>query len=128
MGAARLAGRHGSRVSQPSWPRKEEKADIDKLLEENAQPRELVIQLTKLAIKNIVDPAPQASCHRLSTVQRVMDLEGWRMFGGSAERRTCFGCRAGRRVDGGAMPSDGRRLRVGLREETTLVARLREAI
>ncbi len=32
-------------------------ADIGKLLEENAQLRELVIQLTKIAIKNIVDPA-----------------------------------------------------------------------
>jgi hypothetical protein len=32
-------------------------ADIGKLLEENAQLRELVIQLTKIAIKNITDPA-----------------------------------------------------------------------
>jgi hypothetical protein len=61
MGVARLAGRHESRVSQPSWPRKEEKADIDKLLEENAQLRELVIQLTKLTIKNIVDPMRQVN-------------------------------------------------------------------
>jgi hypothetical protein len=62
MGVARLASRHGSRVGPPSWPRqevKEVKADIDKLLEENAQLRELVIQLTKLAIKNIIDPTRQ---------------------------------------------------------------------
>jgi hypothetical protein len=59
MGVARLASRHGSRVGPPSWPRQEVKADIDKLLEENAQLRELVIQLTKLAIKNIVDPTLQ---------------------------------------------------------------------
>ena len=61
MGMARLASLHGSRASPPSCPRGEEKADIDKLLEENARLRELVIQLTKLAIKNIVDPARQVN-------------------------------------------------------------------
>jgi hypothetical protein len=68
MGVARLAGRHRSRAGPPSWPREEEKADIDKLREENAQLRELVIQLTKLAIKNIVDPpsAPRPKAHSVN--------------------------------------------------------------
>ena len=61
MGVARLASWHGSRVGPPLWPREEEKADIHRLLEENAQLRELVIQLTKLAIKNIVDPTRQVN-------------------------------------------------------------------
>jgi hypothetical protein len=60
MGVARLASWHGSRAGPPSWPREEEKADIDKLLEENAKLRELVIQLTKLAIKKVVDPTRQS--------------------------------------------------------------------
>lgn len=54
MGEGRLARRHGSRGEGIGWPREQGKADIDRLLEENAQLRELVIQLTKLAIKNIV--------------------------------------------------------------------------
>jgi hypothetical protein len=56
MGDARLASWHGSRAGPPSWPRVEEIADVDKLLEENARLRELVIQLTKIAINNILDP------------------------------------------------------------------------
>jgi hypothetical protein len=34
---------------------------IGKLLEENAQLRKLVIQLTKIAIKNIMEPARQVN-------------------------------------------------------------------
>lgn len=58
MGDVRLARR--SRANATAWPRAQEVADIDRLLEENAQLRELVIQLTKLAIKNIVTPPRRA--------------------------------------------------------------------
>jgi hypothetical protein len=46
---------------KPLLSRATENADIGKLLEENAQLRELVIQLTKIAIKNITDPARRVS-------------------------------------------------------------------
>ena len=59
MGDVRLARR--SRGDSATWPRAQETADIDRLLEENAQLRELVIQLTKLAIKNIVTPPRRAN-------------------------------------------------------------------
>ncbi len=61
MGDARLARRHAQPNGKPSWPHARDNADINKLLEENAQLRELVIQLTKIAIKNIVDPAPRTN-------------------------------------------------------------------
>jgi hypothetical protein len=61
MRDARLMRRQASANDTPSLPRAAENADLSKLLEENAQLRELVIQLTKIAIKNIVDPAPRVS-------------------------------------------------------------------
>ena len=59
MGVAQLGRRRRSRARPPAGPREEEKADIDKLLEENAQLRELVVKLTKLALKTMIDPTPQ---------------------------------------------------------------------
>jgi hypothetical protein len=59
MRVAQLGRRRRSRADPPAGPREEEKADIDKLLEENAQLRELVVQLTKLALKTMIDPTPQ---------------------------------------------------------------------
>ncbi len=57
MRDARPARRQAPANHQPLLSRATENADISKLLEENAQLRELVIQLTKIAIKNITDPA-----------------------------------------------------------------------
>jgi hypothetical protein len=57
MRDARLARRHIPLNDKAPLPHAAANADIGKLLEENAQLRELVIQLTKIAIKNIVDPA-----------------------------------------------------------------------
>ena len=59
MGAAQLGRRRRSRAGPPAGPREEEKADIAKLLEENAQLRELVVKLTKLALKNMINRTPQ---------------------------------------------------------------------
>jgi len=56
MGEPRLPRRQPSRADSATWVREQGKADVDRLLEENAQLRELVIELTKLAIKNIVTP------------------------------------------------------------------------
>jgi hypothetical protein len=57
MRDTRLARRQAPTNGKLLLPRAPESADIGKLLEENAQLRELVIQLTKIAIKNITDPA-----------------------------------------------------------------------
>lgn len=57
MRDARLSRRNAQRAQGATWQRGQEQADIDRLdqlREENAQLRELVIQLTKLAIKNIM--------------------------------------------------------------------------
>ncbi len=40
---------------EPPIPRDDEHTDINALIEENACLRELVIQLSKLVIKNVVD-------------------------------------------------------------------------
>jgi len=61
MRAARLTRQQVPANDAPSLPLAAENVDLSKLLEENAQLRELVIQLTKIAIKNIVDPAPRVS-------------------------------------------------------------------
>jgi hypothetical protein len=61
MRAARLTRQQVPANDTPSLPLAAENVDLSKLLEENAQLRELVIQLTKIAIKNIVDPPPRVS-------------------------------------------------------------------
>jgi hypothetical protein len=61
MRAARLTRQQVPENDTPSLPLAAESVDLSKLLEENAQLRELVIRLTKIAIKNIVDPAPRVS-------------------------------------------------------------------
>ena len=57
MRDTRLTRRQAPANDKPLLSGATESADIGKLLEENAQLRELVIQLTKIAIKNITDPA-----------------------------------------------------------------------
>jgi hypothetical protein len=57
MRDTRLTRRQAPANDRSLLSRAPESADIGKLLEENAQLRELVIQLTKIAIKNITDPA-----------------------------------------------------------------------
>jgi hypothetical protein len=57
MGDEKLARLHAGSNGKPSLLPVHDETDVAKLLEENAQLRELVIQLTKIAIKNIVDPA-----------------------------------------------------------------------
>lgn len=52
----RLSPRRGSHVDPQQWSRERDQKDVAALLEENAQLRELVVQLTKLVIKNIIDP------------------------------------------------------------------------
>jgi|AmaraimetFIIA100_FD_contig_31_10400984_length_545_multi_4_in_0_out_0_1 hypothetical protein len=44
-----------SRASASQSPREQKSKDFDALREENAQLRELVVQLTKLVMKNIVE-------------------------------------------------------------------------
>jgi hypothetical protein len=61
MGDVRLARRHVQPNGKSSLPAVPDNVDVGKLLEENAQLRELVIQLTKIAIKNIMEPARQAN-------------------------------------------------------------------
>ena len=54
--AVRLLPERSHHANSLQWPREHKPKDVDALLEENFQLRELVVQLTKLVIKNIVDP------------------------------------------------------------------------
>jgi len=53
--AVRLLPERKSRASASQSPRELKSKDFDALREENAQLRELVVQLTKLVMKNIVE-------------------------------------------------------------------------
>lgn len=87
MGVAGLASRHGSRACPPSWTRDEEKTDIDKLLEENARLQELIVQLTKLAMTNVLeiprDKGTDIPC-RQSGTSRILRAEA-----AAVGRRVC---------------------------------------
>jgi hypothetical protein len=54
--AVRLLPERSQHAGPSQWPREHKPRDVEALLEENFQLRELVVQLTKLVIKNIVDP------------------------------------------------------------------------
>ena len=55
MGSTRPPPGTQDRHPRPAAHRYDEHTDVQALLEENAQLRELVIQLSKLVIKNVVD-------------------------------------------------------------------------
>ena len=55
MGSVQFPPRRHDRQAAPEATHDKERMDVNALLEENAQLRELVIQLSKLVIKNVVD-------------------------------------------------------------------------
>jgi hypothetical protein len=50
------AGLYGRKGERPSTARQDEPLDVDAIVQENAQLRELVIQLSKLVLKGVLDP------------------------------------------------------------------------
>ena len=57
MGSANLPpGTKDPLAPSQARPHDDERAEIDALLEKNAQLRELVIHLSKLVIKKVIDP------------------------------------------------------------------------